>query len=167
MKKIMIVAVLVFAFAITLNVAFAQIPCGNCGPGMPPHQDDCKCPAINVSNTNRGTIFNTTSATALTGKNIATSSWFGNAGITSGAAYAVTDVKNQIGSNETTVVGAKGPVTIGSSNAGSIMNLTTSSAKTGMNWATAKCGSAGITSGAATAGSTVMNVVGFNVTTIK
>jgi len=160
----MIVAVLVFAFVMTMNVAFADYRCNFCHND----NDECKCPAITVSSSNNGSIFNTTSATALTGKNIATASgFFGKAGVISGAAVAASNVTNQVGSNETKIEGAKGPVTVTSSNDGSIMNWTASSAKTGMNWASAKCGSAGVISGAATAGSTVMNVIGFNSTIIK
>lgn len=159
MKKLIIAGVLVFAFALTANVAFACF----CPP--PPGDDECECPAITVTNSNSGAIENITSATALTGNNFAAGGW--SAGITSGAATAVYDVQNQIGWNATSVTGATGPVTIGNYNSSSVTNLTTAFAGTGMNVATSKCGIAGITSGDALSGSNVVNIVGYNITTIS
>jgi hypothetical protein len=155
MKKFMIVAVVVFAFALTMNVAFA-VECGQCGPRP------CPCPATTINQSNNGSIYSTTKATGITGINSA-SSMMGVSSIVTNAATASATSQNQVGINNARISGVTtGSLTTNQSNNGSIRSITKAAGITGMNNATVKCGTAAINAGASTVGVFSINLVGSN-----
>lgn len=161
MKKLMTLGIAAFAFVATMGVAsanFSYFPGNNYHPA----------PAVTVSNSNSGNIVNHSNTSALTGRNSASSHSFfgGGASIATGVASAGLNLQNQVGSNSTGITGAIGAVSVGNSNVGGIMNSTNTKAATGGNHAHALGGSAGVTSGSALSLADIMNVIGFNTTTV-
>ncbi len=96
MKKLMIVAVFVFAFALTANVAFAN--CGMCG------YNPCPCP--DQSNTAIG-VSNNVGASANTGANTTGWSFWKSGTIVTGDAGASASGLNAINSNYASGWGSK------------------------------------------------------------
>ncbi len=159
MKKFIIVGVLVFAFALTANMAFAFVPgCGFCPP-----TDPCPCPTTTISQSNNGSIFSTTKATGITGMNMA-SSLKGFASVLTGSATAGADSQNQVGINQANLTGVTtGTLNVSQSNNGSIFSTTKATGITGMNKATVFCGAGMVSTGASITGVTSMNLVGSNI----
>lgn len=160
----MILAVFVFAIALTANVAFASFPsfpgCGNCQ-----QQQQCPCPATNINQTNSGNIYSITKGEALTGGNWA-SSGVGFSSVMSGAGTASAITQNQLGWNAASLTGVTtGSLNVNQSNQGNLYNTTKAAALTGGNKAMTGFGGAMVVSGAGNTGASSINIVGYNITT--
>ncbi|HRZ95140.1 MAG TPA: hypothetical protein P5262_01085 [Candidatus Moranbacteria bacterium] len=88
MKKILFVGVMIFAFALTMNVAFAC----QCMP----YQQQCACP--DQSNTAIG-VKNTVSSQAFSGANTISGGFVGSAAIVTGTSVSKTIGANAVNSN--------------------------------------------------------------------
>lgn len=148
MKKILFVGVMIFAFALTMNVAFAC----QCMP----YQQRCACPdqsnsAYNVSN-------QVTSASS-TGLN-SNAYVFGPAGINTGAATSATYGANAVNSNVKT--GWSFGPSAQTNRAANVANVVSSGSYTGQN-TNAYTGSASIRTGAAGSTTVGINLVNTNV----
>ena len=156
MKKILAISAAVFAFVLVATPALAfGLPGGCCG--WPQPQQIC-CPEVTVNANNSSYVLNSIKTISNTGKNIA-SGWF--SGITSGAATAGSDVQNQVGTNVVEIaMPALGKVSVNASNGAGVSNMVTTVANSGKN--IGGC----ITSGAAAAGASVVNLIGSNMVKI-
>lgn len=94
MKKLMIVAVLLFAFALTVAPALAYDGCGQCGSSM--FRNRCACP--DQSNTATG-VTNNISSKASVGDNTVMGGFFGGGAIFTDSAISQTEGVNAINSN--------------------------------------------------------------------
>lgn len=144
MKKLMIVGVVVFALALTINVAFAETSC--CGGPMP---GTCGCPS--QTNTAIG-VNNNVSSSANTGYVISGKSLFGGVVVT-GNASATTMGLNAVNSN----VGV-GSSTKQTNGAFGVNNSVSSSANSGY-----VMGGGFTKTGSATAGTIGINLVNTNI----
>jgi hypothetical protein len=176
MKKLMIVGVLVFAFAFTLNMAFADNRCNSCDRDHNdcPTTTTCGCPSITVSNTNSNAVNNTISSIAVTGKNtinvpqVENYSWLGHSTtgtgtIWSGNATALVSLQNTVGQSETRITSTL-PITVTNYNTATVSNTVKAFAGTGNN--TIK-GAGTIGSGAGLSQIQLVNLVGTHYTEIK
>ena len=165
----MTVGVVVFAFAMTANLAFAgKSNDRHCYPV----KDDC-CPSLTVANNIKANVNNKVITVSSTGLNVTSgngqSSKFGkhgqssNAGlITTSAAQAVADV--QTGANDTNInvtTPVKGAVNVSNNNNAGVNNFVVTVANTGLN----KSSNGNISTGYAGSSASVVTVV--NATVIK
>jgi hypothetical protein len=159
MKKFVIIGVLVFAFALSANVSFAQIPCG-CGFSW------C-CPETVVNNSNNATVWNSVKTVSGSGYNAINGGWFGASSIATGKATSITEAQNQIGFNQTEILNPTAKTYVNNSNGATLMNGVKTISKTGGN--AINGGGIGVKyigSGEAYSGSSVVNLVGQSVTKI-
>lgn len=182
MKKILITGLFIFAFALTANVAFANVNYmdNNC---CFPIRHSC-CPEINVNTRNTASIVSNIISKASTGWNSIIGQ--GSAAISTGTAGATSEALPQANLNQITVIQpTSGKVNVSASNTASITNMLSSYAKTGGNSINmCECGSqiqcgrrgchnpcpcptASITTGSAGAVSTATTLVNSNVITIR
>lgn len=155
MKKLIIAGVLVFAFALTANVAFASCGCGF----------SWCCPETAVNNSNNAEVWNSVKTISDTGDNAINGSWFSSA-ISTGTATAVVESQNQVGFNQTEIATPTAKTYVNNSNSSGVMNYVKTIAKTGDNAINGGCGIQSINTGAATSAASIVNLVGQSVTKI-
>lgn len=128
MKKIMIVTAFVFAFALTMNVAFAE-GCQQCRP----ERESCLCPTTTVTNMNYGTAETNATSNSYSGSNSISKVW-GGATMTTGATSATVLGTSQANYNTIDVTTTPlGKLTVFNANMGHATTNATANAGTGSN----------------------------------
>lgn len=157
MKKLIIMGVFVFAFALTANVAFA-----NCGCGF-----SWCCPETVVNNSNSAEVWNSVKTISNTGDNEIEGMWLGASAISTGAAVSAAEVQSQVGFNQTEIATPTVRTYVNNNNSVGLMSSVKTIAKTGDN--EIEGGVVGINyvgTGTATSAASVINLVGQSVTKI-
>lgn len=125
MKKLLIVSVFVFAFALTANVAFAHDGC--CFPIY----QSC-CPKVDINASNYASITNNISSNSNTGYNTILGK--GASLISTGAAWSSSTAYNNANVNQITVYKPlQGTVSITANNGAGVTNTVTAYSNTGYN----------------------------------
>jgi hypothetical protein len=162
MKKFMIVVVLVFAFALTMNVAFAEVGCPQCQPQM----DNCLCPSTTVTSLNVGGAVTSATANSSSGLN-GVSKIYGGASIYTGAALSQVVGQSQANDNNVDVtVGPFGKLTVFSTNMGNALTSAVANSETGKNGISC-AGTSVIQAGAASSYVTATSLVNTNMVKVK